>query len=264
MRGGPQNPRFMSSIRETAYRLRHLLLVAAALCMAVGIWMLFGMWPLDRDEDVTGFIGTPFTLPGVEYDDSLSIYGVNAAFLGVLLGTQRMFLRPRRGRRPRLLDAGRPMGSAILAAAFVAMLLSIGLLATLLELPDLWPNVGKDSMSLIWVTMLVLWVAWSAVFFVYWKGGRTQLGRILRGLMCGSLLEGFVATGVYVWNPHNEDCYCARGSYTGLVFGATVFGIFGMLALRAKLQRCLPKVTMSMECVASENHERAFGDQVAS
>lgn len=72
--------------------------------------------------------------------------------------------------------------------------------------------------------MLVLWIAWASVFFVYWRQGdrATRLGKVIRGLIGGSLLEGFIATGVFVWNPHNEGCYCTRGSYTGLVFGATV------------------------------------------
>ena len=26
----------------------------------------------------------------------------------------------------------------------------------------------------------------------------------------------------FQWNPHDEDCWCARGSWTGLVFGGTV------------------------------------------
>ena len=62
------------------------------------------------------------------------------------------------------------------------------------------------------------------MFFVYWRQGdrATQMGKMIRGLIAGSLLETFIAIGVYAWNPHREECYCARGSYTGLVFGATV------------------------------------------
>ena len=75
-----------------------------------------------------------------------------------------------------------------------------------------------------WATMLALWVIWSIVFFIYWRQGDryTQMGRMIRGLLAGSFLETFVATGVQVWNPNQEDCYCARGSYTGVVFGLAV------------------------------------------
>ena len=92
--------------------------------------------------------------------------------------------------------------------------------------------------------MLAVWAIWAAVFFVYWRSGDryTQWTRIIRALVAGSFLELFVATGVYVWNPHKEECYCARGSYTGLVFGGTVLlWAFGpgiiLLFLRERYRR---------------------------
>ena len=44
-------------------------------------------------------------------------------------------------------------------------------------------------------------------------------GRIIRGLIAGSILELFVSIPIFV--TRQDDCYCARSSYTGLVFGAT-------------------------------------------
>jgi hypothetical protein len=43
-----------------------------------------------------------------------------------------------------------------------------------------------------------------------------------RGLIIGSVLELIVAAGVFIWKTDEDNCWCARGSYTGLVFGATV------------------------------------------
>ncbi len=43
-----------------------------------------------------------------------------------------------------------------------------------------------------------------------------------RGLIVGSVLELLVASGVFVWKSDEDSCWCARGSYVGLVFGATV------------------------------------------
>ena len=58
----------------------------------------------------------------------------------------------------------------------------------------------------------------------------------------GSFLEMFVGIGVFAWNPQKEDCYCARGSYTALIFGGTVLlWCFGpgiiLLFLREKYRR---------------------------
>jgi hypothetical protein len=46
------------------------------------------------------------------------------------------------------------------------------------------------------------------------------VGRVIRGLIAGSVLELFVAVPIYA--TRQDECYCARGSYAGLVFGTTV------------------------------------------
>ncbi len=43
---------------------------------------------------------------------------------------------------------------------------------------------------------------------------------MIRGLIGGSVLELFVAIPVYA--TRQDDCYCARGSYAGVIFGGTV------------------------------------------
>jgi hypothetical protein len=66
------------------------------------------------------------------------------------------------------------------------------------------------------------------------------MGRVVRGLIAGSVLEMLVAVPIYV--TREDDCYCARGSYAGLVFGVTVIlwafgpGVF-LLFMREKRRR---------------------------
>jgi hypothetical protein len=125
------------------------------------------------------------------------------------------------------------------------MLLSVGFLATLLEIPDWWKPVCQlAGLHGIWGVMLWLWLFWAGVFAVYWRQGDqyTRLSRMLRGLLAGSFLELLIAAPVHVWVYKNRDCYCARGSYTGVVFGLTVLlWVFGpglvLLFMREKYRR---------------------------
>ena len=72
--------------------------------------------------------------------------------------------------------------------------------------------------------LLGLWLLWSLVFFAYWRGATRhgQIARMTQRLIRGTFLELFAATAVFAWNPHEESCYCGRGSYLGLVLGGTV------------------------------------------
>ena len=80
------------------------------------------------------------------------------------------------------------------------------------------------------LVLLLAWAFWAWVFFVYWRWGDryTQLGKIIRGLVAGSLLEIFVAVPVHVWAARQRECYCCRGTYTTLVLaGAVLLWAFG-------------------------------------
>lgn len=239
---------------EGAYRFRWLFLIAAVLCLVAGLWWLGSPLVVDGDGDdgteriiPTLFLPTAF-LGGFRDLDSKLAYGVYLTiFLGTLLLTQWMFLRPRRGWKVRMAETSRPMKTAVAAAAFMAMMLSFGLMATMLELlqPEVWEGAIEDGWMVGIVT--ILWILWAITFYIYWRGGDrfAQLRTMIKGLIVGSVLELFVAIGVYVWNPHEEDCWCARGSYTGLVFGATVMiWAFGpgllLLFLREKQRREAP------------------------
>jgi hypothetical protein len=115
------------------------------------------------------------------------------------------------------------MKTAVVAAAFMAMMLTVGALATLLELADLWDDAIEDDW-MVPVGSSVVWIVWALVFYAYWRKGTRfdQLRTMAHRLIVGSILELLVATGVYAFKSDSEDCWCARGSYTGLVFGATV------------------------------------------
>ena len=135
----------------------------------------------------------------------------------------------------------------------MAMLLTVGAIALALEIPGWWESpmdsgpFSKDKwpfLRKVWAGMLLLWVIWACIFFVYWRQGDryTQLGRMIRALVAGSLLEALVAVPVHVWATRQRECYCARGTYTTLVFSGTVLlwafgpGIY-LLYMREKYRR---------------------------
>jgi len=152
------------------------------------------------------------------------IYGFNLAiFFGCMLLTQWFFLRPRRGWTLGLGETARPMKTAVVAAAFLAMMLTVGAILTVLELIELSDD-AIDNEWVVPVAATAVWIGWALLFYAYWKKGTRldQLQRMAHRLIVGSVLELFVATGVFVLKPDTENCWCARGSYAGLVFGATV------------------------------------------
>ena len=235
----------MTRAQTTAYRLRWLILIVGLLAFGAGVWWIVGAPPLDE----VGLAGTPGTFLPVNLRNDLDIPVNGGIFLGVFLLMQWFFLRPRQGWSFRVTAIGRPMRSSVIAAAFMAMLLSVGLILTLLEAMRQPTLQDSDDaylayMTFYWGVMVLLWLGWAAVFWRYWQQGDryTWMGKVLRGLIAGSALELFIATAVYAWNPRKEDCYCARGSYTGLVFGGTVLlWAFGpgivLLFLREKYRR---------------------------
>jgi formylglycine-generating enzyme required for sulfatase activity len=225
----------MTRSQTLAYRCRFVLLVLGLGSFAAAVWLLFRHPGVEGDSLGMGVGGTPLLIPEVVLDRiGVGYHGYALFFLGLLLLAQWAFLRPRGKWAFRLTGKGRPMRSAVLAAAFMAMLLTVGLLAALLEIPNWWRNLarlylGGTSAELagplvVLGVMVCLWVGWAAVFFVYWRQGDhfTQLERMTRGLIAGSCLELLIAAPVHVWASKRDDCYCTRGSYTGLVFGLTV------------------------------------------
>lgn len=212
----------MTKAQTRAAGVRGYILAGAIVCELLGVWALIGAPPLE----FAGVLGTPAMIPPLgNLGDFWGIVANGLIWAGILLLLQWLFLQPVGKWRIRLADKARPMKTAVASAAFAAMLLSVGLLTTLLELTNLWEHVIKKGFTLymFWGVMLVLWAVWAGVFYMYWQGGDqyTQLTRMIRGLLAGTAVESLIATGVFAANPHQENCYCARGSYTGLIFGAS-------------------------------------------
>jgi hypothetical protein len=196
------------------------------LCFACGLfWVVATTWL--PESFGAGLIGTPaLGVLGPLYAlvEDEGIWGrilPGLLYVGLFLLTQWLFLFPRGGLQMRLTETGRPMKRSAVAAGFAVMLLSVGLLYSLY---DLVGSVG-DSRVVLWVFMVIpaiLWCIWSIIFWLYWcqVDYYTWSGRLIRGLIAGSVLELFVAVPVYATSK--EECYCARGSYAGVIFGTTV------------------------------------------
>lgn len=224
----------MTRAQKIAFRLRWFLLVLWILCVACGIFWLLGM----LFDYGAGLAGTPSMailgplLPAIEGLDSRGYVLLTFIYLAFFFTTQWFFLCPRHVWKIKSKLTGRPMKRAAVAAAFAITLLSVGLLYSILDLfsdsiftDDLTGSSGKIAVtlkSLFLLTPLILWCFWSAVFCIYWRQSDyyTWSGRVIRGLIAGSVLELFVAIPIYV--TRQDDCYCARGSYAGLIFGATI------------------------------------------
>jgi hypothetical protein len=244
----------MNNESRGAGRLRLVLLAFALSCIAADLAWVLGDRFIDEVAGQHGLLpwATLF-LTSIDGESPAVVHYL--LFFGGILLAQWLFLRPRGDWRVQLAERARPMKSAIAVAAFMAMLLSVGAIATILEVFDanLWNLLERagdwfarertDRPPWAWYALILAsWSLWAAVFYVYWREGErsSRLGRMIAALVAGSLLELVVAVGVYAWNPQNDECWCGRGSFTGIVFGATVmiwaFGP-GLLLLFLRRQR---------------------------
>lgn len=240
----------MTRTQKISFRLRWFLLVLWILCFACGVlWVIAGTL---FEKFSTGLLGTPsmgffgplFFLPKELLAESEFLKRILCViiYLGVFLMTQWLFLCPRHVWKMKLEPTGRPMKRAAIGAGFAVMLLSVGLLYSVI---DLVKPVGETEGIGLWIFLLipvVLWCIWSVIFWVYRSRGGyyTWTGRVIRGLIAGSVLELFVAVPIYA--TRKDMCYCERGSYAGLIFGTTILlwafgpGVF-LLFIKEKHRR---------------------------
>jgi hypothetical protein len=183
--------------------LRWALLVLALSSLGAGLLWIAGPL-LEGDVEEASVRAAPLSLLTGLSADSDAIYWLHLVlFLGLLLLTQWMFLRPRRGWTLHLAETGRPMRTAVVAAALMAMMLSLASVAALLELLGIWDDALEgDRWIAVPVSAWIVWLLWAVVFYAFWRRGTRleQLRKMARGLIVGSLLELLVATGVFVWN----------------------------------------------------------------
>lgn len=243
----------MTSAKKTAYRFRRLILIAGIIFTTAGVaWFILpffnGFFEDFLEFKFFGIMGTVLA-PFKAVSENMLGYFVNIdLFIGMLLLSQWAFLRPCEEFTLHLTTEGRPLKSSVIAAGIAAMLLTIGFIALLIEIPNWYePIMNSDK---IWVgfailgVMLIVWAVWAVVFYVYWRQGDhyTQMGKMLRGLIAGSILEIMVAVPVHIWASRQRECYCCRGTYTTLVLAGTVLiWAFGpgiiLLYMREKYRR---------------------------
>lgn len=94
--------------------------------------------------------------------------------------------------------------------------------------PQLWK-------VLLWLT--ALWVAWGAVFYLYYRGTSEALSSAVSWLIKGSVLELLIAVPAHVWVQRRGDCSAPWVTGFGIATGIAVmllsFGP-GVLALYKK------------------------------
>ncbi len=254
----------MTRAKTTAKRIRGVLLVLWIVCVVCAIAWLFGPllndafgapssdeFGLQQDDGPlgVGLTGTPALLIlGPAYQvPYLPGSWIVFIYLALLFLSQWWFLSPRHIWKIKTTKSARPMKRAAIGAAFATTLLSIGLIFSIVDLIKKDFLIKLEDPSTFWhylvlLIPVLLWIFWSVIFVVYLRQGDhyNWAGKIIRGLITGSVLELFVAVPIYT--TRQDECYCARGSYAGLVFGGTVllwaFGpaIF-LLFIREKQRR---------------------------
>ena len=117
------------------------------------------------------------------------------------------------------------MRKAAIGVAFAVSLLSVGLVYSLFDLAyeELFSgNSSSLNRFIILSIPLFFWILWSIVFSLYFYQSDylKWSGKIIKGLIGGSILELFISIPIFV--TREDECYCAYGSYAGLVFGITV------------------------------------------
>jgi len=231
--------------RRRAARLHFAIVAATTLLYMLVLGLLYHpvfTWYEFQFYFGGGIIGTPaapIALDSTKDFDRL-VYAVQASgYFFILILTQWLLLK--RLNRWKLTDlgGGKLTPRDLLLLGLPAMLLSIGLLATLMEIPDWWfawtmrsdfrakaNGDFRQNFVIVWIVMALVWALWAVLFWIYGRHRQptTAVGKILRGLLAGSILETLVAAAAHAWviRHRGSDCYCTRGSYTGMVFGLTV------------------------------------------
>ena len=204
---------------------RRILTIVGALLLVAGACWVFA--PLLPGEPLgVGLFGTPPAPLIVENElaQKLLYAGSAVVYVGLLLITQWLFLLRRGSWRPSLSEGGRPLWLAAVGVAFPATLVSFGLVAGLMEAGGIYEPLGDTVGTLPFLAATSLfWIGWSGFFLLYGRrrDHKTVVGRAMRALIGGTILELLVVTPIHALDPHESSCQCARGSYTGLVFGIT-------------------------------------------
>ena len=267
----------------------------AAAVLVVGAGLLLNPLIGESESLGMGLLGTPLMPVEISGSDTTTRrqYGLTvAAYLAVFVLTQWLFLFPRGRLTLRADGPGRPLRRAAVGAGFAGMLLTVGFVAVTLDVNRTWMWLMGDDVDdsgasdprflgvpglrplhLVWAGMLLAWLVWACVFYRFLRDAdhRTGVGRVTKWLLAGTVLELLVAGPAHVWavtrsGGEEDDCYCARGSYTGLVFGCTALlwlfgpGVFLLVVReRRRRERLVGEHLVSERSAESEQHQRPDG-----
>jgi hypothetical protein len=207
--------------RQLAFRLRYVLLSLYFSALAA---LVIGFLIETADEGGEPWLAAMITL--------LIFFGAQALFLVGM--PQCRWPKPTRGAS---------MIVSIAVGAAVAGLLTFGVLATVLNLFNLWDKVtDAHEVKILWA-IAVAWGGWFFVFLVMWAGEwLIVFRRIYKFLIAGTVLELLVTIPVDVHVRRRTSCWCGEGTFFALVIGGAVaLWSFGpglvLLFLTRRLQR---------------------------
>jgi hypothetical protein len=135
------------------------------------------------------------------------------------------------------------MWISLVAGALVAGLLTFGVLATTLNLFDVWDAVTGSIGAHVFWSILLTWGVWLVLFSVMWTGEWfSRFKSLYKLLLAGTFLEVLITIPVDVQVRKKTNCYCGEGTFVALVIGSSVaLWSFGpglvLLFLTRRLQR---------------------------
>jgi len=221
----------MAYKKDKAKLIRTTLLLLYIICIATGIVWLFSLF---INESIgSGLWGTPiialdgplFYPPGIDF--ITEYITVTLFYLALFFLTKWLFLNTRKLFFLEVQDTPKAKKKNILSVAFVSTLLCVGALYSVIDLldPNFFGSLDPEAPSippfLFLLIPIGLWISWSIIIFFCSRKSdyNAWSAKALIALAAGSVLELFISIAVYTTSQ--DDFYCARGSYAGIVFGTT-------------------------------------------
>jgi hypothetical protein len=226
-----------------------LTVVLYAMALAVSLWLGFVMLYLDYQRN-----------PYYDKTQSPLELGLQAfasppvsIWLGVMVLSQAALLV-----FPVRISQGRPVTKTwifwpILAAGVATVVLVLGMGLVFMEILAYALSQGKEEANgwtgeywyisaIIMAVVIVFWVVWAFIFGFY--AGRSEpkdlMGKIVRWLLAGSILELLIAIPAHVYARSKNDCCGGLGTVWGLAAGTAVMlfafgpGVFMLFVRRVK------------------------------
>jgi len=182
----------------------------------------------------------------------LELVGIAAA----IAGTQVAFVAPLVG-RPSLSASGHSLRASVVAAIFMALFLTGGLLFALLQgallaVADPGQSTSFEHLELLGepgivaVALVLVWIAAGACWcVVLWSSGSARdpngLQRFVRWILAGTAVELALSIPLYALARRNESCYCSLPTFWSILVGTTALfwlcGPWAVLFLTRRFRR---------------------------